>query len=157
MCNRVNRDKKAKVTRISLSCSYQLNITYSGMILHQKYFHNYLLSQGWIEVLEVEKQSKKVKCSRFRHVHQRHTLWQLQFHSNKEGAMMPRHCVIQEHCVKWGYWVLFTKDCAPFGSSLSINLCHHHLQQHQDQMDFHRRLSYIFIFRVTLTNLEKTF
>lgn len=42
MCNRVNRDQKkekAKRTQILLSCSYQLNITYPGMILYPKSFH----------------------------------------------------------------------------------------------------------------------
>lgn len=31
--------------------------------------------------------------------------------------------------------VLKGGHCTPLGSSSSINLCHHHLQQHQDRMD----------------------
>lgn len=97
--------QEAKVTGTSRSCSYQVNSTYSGMILHQKYSHNNLLSQGWINVW---KQSKTVKCPCSG------SAAAVMVHGSEEGAVVPvSYC---SSCITRGSsWatVGFTKELAP--------------------------------------------
>lgn len=91
--------QEAKVTGTSLSCSYQVNSTYSGMILHQKYSHNNLLSQGWIEVWKPENNQRLLS------VLVRAAQQQWWFCGSEEGEEVPSYC---SDCVAWeevtGYW-----------------------------------------------------
>lgn len=101
---------------------------------------------------------RESKCSWLQRLDPTTALWQHRLIAWQQGGTrMPAPCTVQGWCLKGATRQVLQAFGHHWAAACRLTRVTTTCNSLRTGGRFHRRLSYIFIFRVTLTNLEKTF